>query len=610
MRAEDGGAEMKGYAGRILRVNLSNGRISKEEISEEMERKFLGGRGFAAKILWDEVSGVDPLSEGNKVVFSTGPLTGLPLPSSGKMVIASKSPLTGGYGDGNIGSMAALHLRRAGYDVLVVEGRSQTPCYIAIQDEEVKILDARDIWGKMTFDSQDNLEAKHGKNIGVLVIGPAGERMVGFANVISQRGRAGGRPGMGAVMGSKNLKAVVIKGTGRVPLFDEERVREMGKEGYGEIKGKENYDFWVRQGTMQVFEWCNENCCLPTNNFREGTSQFSKRLDGYALEEVKVDRKGCPLCNMQCGNIIRDAEDKDTELDYENVGMLGPNLAMDDLRKVGVLNRMADEYGLDTISLGSSLGFLMEASERGLIDEGIPWGDLDGCKKVIQDTVKKKGLGEIIFGGVRKASERVGGGSQGWAMQVKGLEVSAYDCHACPGMALSYGTSPIGAHHKDAWVISWEISTDRFSYSREKVEKVVELQRLRGGLFESMTTCRLPWIEVDFGLGWYPKYLEAARGEGISQQELFQLGDRIYALIRSFWIREHGTWSRQMDYPPSRWFEEPLRQGNLKGYKLDRGQYDDMLSWYYGIRGWDTNGIPRGETLEGLGLGEIAAALR
>ncbi len=600
---------MEGNVGKILRVNLSDGRISKEGISEEMRKKLLGGRGFATKILWDEVSGVDPLSEGNKVVFSTGPLTGLPLPSSGKMVIASKSPLTGGYGDGNIGSMAAVHLRRAGYDVLIVEGRSEAPCYIAIHDEKVEILAARDIWGKMTFESQDDLEAKHGRNVGILVIGPAGENMVRFATVMSQRGRAGGRPGMGAVMGSKNLKAVVIKGTGKIPAFDEKRVQEMGKEGYGEIKGKENYDFWIRQGTMQVFEWCNENSCLPTYNFREGAFRFSKRLDGYALEKLKVDRKGCPLCNMQCGMVIKDADKGNAELDYENVGMLGPNIAMDDLSKVGVLNRMADAYGLDTISLGSCLGFLMEASERELLDVRIEWGDLNACKKVIDDTVKKRGLGEIIFEGVRKASERVGGDSRDWAMHVKGLEISAYDCHACPGMALSYGTSPIGAHHKDAWVISWEISTDRFSYSKEKVEKVIELQRLRGGLFESMTTCRLPWIEVNFGLHWYPKYLEAARGEGITQEEISALGDRIYSLIRSFWIRENGSWSREMDYPPSRWFEEPLPRGDLKGYKLDRARYGEMLSQYYEIRGWDENGIPEKHTLEGLGLGDIATVL-
>jgi aldehyde:ferredoxin oxidoreductase len=600
---------MKGYTGKILRVNLSDGRVSKEEISEEMRSKYLGGRGFAAKILWDEVRGVDPLSEGNKIVFSTGPLTGLPLPSSGKMVIASKSPLTGGYGDGNIGSRAALHLRRAGYDVLIVEGKSQRPCYITIEDEAVEILEARDIWGEMTFGVQDKLQAKHGKNTGILIIGPGGENMVRFANVISQEGRAGGRPGMGAVMGSKNLKAVVVRGTGKIPVFDEEKLREMGKEGYGEIKDKENYDFWIRQGTMQVFEWCNENSCLPTYNFREGAFRFSKRLDGYALEGAKVDRKGCPLCNMQCGNIIKDAENRDSELDYENVGMLGPNIGMDNLREVAVLNRMADEYGVDTISLGNCLGFLMEASERKLIEGRIAWGDFEGCKRIIEDVVKKKDLGEIVFEGVRKASERLGGDSRNWAMHVKGLETSAYNCHACPGMALSFGTSPIGAHHKDAWVISWEISTDRFSYSKEKVEKVIELQRLRGGWFESMTTCRLPWVEVDFGLHWYPKYLEAARGEGISQEEIAELGDRIYALIRSYWIRENGSWSREMDYSPSRWFEEAVNQGDLKGYKLDRDRYDEMLSWYYEMRGWDENGIPQKETLKGLELGNVASVL-
>jgi aldehyde:ferredoxin oxidoreductase len=289
--------------------------------------------------------------------------------------------------------------------------------------------------------------------------------------------------------------------------------------------------------------------------------------------------------------------------------MLGPNIAMDDLRKVGVLNRMADEYGLDTISLGNCLGFLMEASEKKVIDAGIEWGDLNACKKVIDDTVKKKGLGEIIFEGVRKASERVGGDSQDWAMHVKGLEISAYNCHACPGMALSYGTSPIGAHHKDAWVISWEISTDRFSYSKEKVEKVIELQRLRGGLFESMTVCRLPWVEVDFGLHWYPRFVEASTGNHLSWEDLYEIGDRIYNLIRAYWIRENRNFNRQWDYPPDRWFRETQSQGELKGVKLDRRKYDQMLSWYYELRGWDQNGLPLKETLDSISLTEVSGQL-
>jgi len=597
---------MKGYTGKLLRVNLSNGKILKEEISDAMKRDFFGGRGFAVKLLWDEVKHIDPLSEKNKIVFSTGPLTGQPLPSSGKMVIASKSPLTGGYGDGNIGTMASVHLRKAGYDVMVVEGKSGKPSYLLIENESVKIMDASELWGKNTFEAQDVLEKKHGRNSGILLIGPAGENLIHISVVMSQRGRAGGRPGMGAVMGSKNLKAVVIKGTGSIPNFDDGKVKEFGKKGYEEIKGKENYDFWVRQGTMQAFDWCNENACLPTYNLREGVYQYSKEFDGDVVQKIKVDRKGCPLCNMQCGNIISDSSNTPSELDYENVGMLGPNIGMKDLREVALLNRMADEWGLDTISLGSGIGFLMESSEKGLIPEKIGWGDFKSVQKLIIDIGKGEGLGKLVSHGVRAAAEIIGKESHRWAMHVKGLEISAYNCHACPGMALSFGTSPIGASHKDAWIIAWEISTDRFSYGKEKVEKLIEFQRIRGGFFESATVCRLPWVEVSFGLHWYLEYLEAITGNRMSWEDLYKIGDRIYNLIRAYWKREIPQFGRKWDYPPDRWFEEPQSQGKMKGVKVDREKYDQMLSWYYEMRGWDQNGIPLKETLNHLGLAGVS----
>lgn len=596
---------MKGYTGKLLRVNLSDGKISKEEISESMQRDFLGGRGFAVKLLWDEVKRVDPLSERNKIVFSTGPLSGQLLPSSGKMVVASKSPLTGGYGDGNIGTMATVHLRKAGYDGLIIEGKSENPCYLLIEDEKVKILDASELWGKNTFESQDLLEKRHGKNSGILLIGPSGENLIRFSTVLSQRGRAGGRPGMGAVMGSKNLKAIVIRGTGTISNFDDEKLKEYAKKAYEEIKGKEAYPFWMRQGTMQVFEWCNENQCLPTYNFREGVFEFSKEMDGYVLERMAVDRKGCPMCNMQCGHIVKDIKGERAELDYENVGMLGPNLGMKTLAEVALLNRMADEWGLDTISLGSCMGFLMEASEKGLIPEKIGWGDFDRAQRLIQEIGRGEGIGALVTEGVKSASEKIGKDSHRWAMHVKGLEISAYNCHGCPGMALSYGTSPIGASHKDAWVIAWEVSTDRFSYSKEKVEKIVEFQRIRGGFFESASVCRLPWVEVNFGLDWYPKFLEAITGHKRDWEELYQIGDRIYTLIRAFWKREIPSFGRAWDYPPPRWFEEAPSQGKLKGIKVDKEKYDQMLSWYYEIRGWDQNGMPSKETLHRLGLSEV-----
>ena len=375
---------MKGYSGKLLRVNLSDDKVSKEDISEEIQLSLLGGRGFAAKLLWDEVKRVDPFSDKNKIIFSTGPLTGQAIPNSGKMVIPSKSPLTGGYGDGNIGTMASLHLRKAGYDVLVVEGKSKEPCYLLIEDDKVTIIRTPALWGKNTFEAQDILEEKHGEHIGILLIGPGGENLVRFATVISQKGRAGGRPGLGAVMGSKNLKAVVVKGSGTIPNHDNNKLKELAKKGYSEIKEKRNYDFWIRQGTMQAVDWCNENACLPTYNFREGVFDFYKELNGETLERIKTGRRGCPMCNMQCGNIVNDWKNRSSQLDYENVGMLGSNLGMKDLRQVALLNRMADELGLDTISLGSCLGFAMEASEKGLIPEKIEWGDF----QIIQNLIK------------------------------------------------------------------------------------------------------------------------------------------------------------------------------------------------------------------------------
>jgi aldehyde:ferredoxin oxidoreductase len=305
---------------------------------------------------------------------------------------------------------------------------------------------------------------------------------------------------------------------------------------------------------------------------------------------------------MQCGNIINDSSHHPSELDYENVGMLGPNIGMRSLPEVALLNRMADEWGLDTISLGNAIGFLMEASEKGLIPEKVGWGDFEKAQKLIIDIGKDEGLGKLVSRGIRAASEALGKGSHRWAMHVKGLEISAYNCHACPGMALSFGTSPIGGSHKDAWVISWEISTDRLSYSKEKVEKLIEFQRLRGGFFECATVCRLPWVEVSFGLHWYPEYVEAITGSQMSWEDFYKIGDRVYNLIRAYWKREIPQFGRAWDYPPDRWFEEPLSQGKMKGTKLDRQKYYQMLSWYYELRGWDQNGIPTPETLKRLGL--------
>jgi len=242
-----------GWNGKVLRVNLSSGKVIVEKYNADLAMKYVGGRGFAVRILWDELRpGIDPLGSENKLVIAAGPLTGLPGPSLGKLVMAAKSPLTGGYGDGNIGTMAAVYMRKAGIDAVIIEGKAQKPVYLYVENEKGYLLSADGIWGKTTFEAEKELKEIHGKDVGVLVIGPAGENIVRYATVVSQEGRAGGRPGMGAVMGSKKLKAVVFKGVKDIPLADAESYKKLVNEAYNNIKSKDNYTFWIRQGTMAL----------------------------------------------------------------------------------------------------------------------------------------------------------------------------------------------------------------------------------------------------------------------------------------------------------------------------------------------------------------------
>lgn len=602
---------MHGWTGKFLRADLSRSKVVVDQYDESIARNFLGGRGFAVKILWDELdSGIDALSPDNKLVFAAGPLTGWALPSSGKLVVAAKSPLTGGYGDGNVGSYVAVQMRKAGYDAIIIEGKAEKPTILLIQDKSVSFLDGRDLWGTDSFAAEKKLRDLYGVNSGVLLIGQGGENLVAFANVVCQEGRAGGRPGIGAVMGSKNLKAVVVVGSGDLLAAYPKEMEALGVEAYREILAKPSYSFWKRQGTMMTIEWSQENSVLPTYNYREGVFEKANEIGGFAMEKVKTSNRGCPQCNMTCGNVVLDSYKKESELDYENVTMLGSNIGLGDLRQVAALNRIADEFGLDTISLGNVLGFAMEASEKGLLKEKISWGDFESARALVEDIAFKRGLGKLLAEGVRSASEKIGKGSDRWAMHVKGLEISAYDCHTTPGMALAYATCSIGAHHKDAWVISWEVKTGRESYGVEKVDKIIELQRIRAGVFESLTVCRLPWVEVGFELEWYLKFLHAATGLEISWDMLNTVADRIFNLTRAFWIREYGSrWNKQMDVPPARWFEEPTTKGLLTGSRLDRSRYDAMLQTYYERRGWDDRGMPTRTTLRKLGLEDAVEQL-
>jgi aldehyde:ferredoxin oxidoreductase len=602
---------MYGWTGVFLKIDLSKSKAVAETYNESLASNFLGGRGFAVKILWDTLKqGIDPLSPENKLIFAAGPLTAIGLPNSGKLVVASKSPLTCGYGDGNLGTLAAVNMRKAGYDALVIEGKAQTPVILYIKDKVCEFVDAKDFWGLNSFETHEQLSKKYLRTAGIVSIGPAGENLIKFATVVSQEGRAGGRPGMGAVMGSKNLKSIVIEGSSSIPLADPNEMKKLAADGYREVLAKPLYAFWKRQGTMSTVEWSQENSALPTFNYRQGVFDRAEEIGGFAMEKIKVSNRGCPQCNMTCGNVVKDSEGKDSELDYENVIMLGSNIGLGNLAQIATLNRMADELGFDSISLGNVLGFAMEASEKGLIAEKIRWGQFEETKALINDIAYRRGLGAVLAEGVRAASAAIGNGSSDWAMHVKGLEVSGYDCHAAPGMALAYGTSSIGAHHKDAWVITWEIKAGRENYDEEKVDYLIKTQLIRGGLFEALTVCRFPYNSLGFELEWYQKYLRAATGVEFSLEQLNQISDRILNLIRAFWVREYKEkWTRDLDVPPMRWFKEPLTEGTLKGSVLDFKKYNDMLNTYYEKRGWDERGIPKKSTLERLGLVDEAKQL-
>jgi aldehyde:ferredoxin oxidoreductase len=600
-----------GWTGVFLNVDLTRNKAVAESYDTTLALNYIGGRGFAAKILWDRLKpGINSLSIENNLIFAAGPLTGFGLPNSGKLVVAAKSPLTGGYGDGNIGTKAAIQMRKAGYDAVIIEGKSETPVILHIKNKVAEFIDARDFWGLNSFDTEAHLKSLYERTAGIVSIGPAGENLVKFATVVSQEGRAGGRPGMGAVMGSKNLKAVVFEGYNEIPVAYPKNMKELSAAGYREVMTKPNYAFWKRQGTMSTVEWSQENSALPTFNFREGVFDKADKIGGFAMEKIKVGNRGCPQCNMTCGNVVIGSDRKEAELDYENIVMLGSNIGLGNLKQIAALNRFADELGLDTISLGNVLGFAMETSEKRCVSDEIHWGKFQETKALIEDIAYRRGFGDVLAEGVQSASAKIGHGSEDWAMHVKGLEISAYDCHAAPAMALSYATSSIGAHHKDAWVISWEVKCGRGGYREEKINKVIEMQRLRGGVFESLTVCRFPYAELGFELEWYTKYLHAATGRELPFATLIYTADKILNLIRAFWIREYASsWAKAIDVPPMRWFTQPLTIGPLKGAMLDPLKYDGMLNKYYRKRGWDERGIPKKSTLKTLGLSDVTKEL-
>ncbi len=603
---------MKGWTGNILRVNLTDKTYKKESFDEKFATTWIGGRGFAVKILYDELKpGIDPLGPENKLVVALGPISGIPAPNTGKAVVAAKSPLTGFYGDGNLGTKVSDQLRKAGYDALIVEGKAEKPTMLYIEDDKVEFLSAGEIWGKGTYAANDWIYGKYGKNVGVLNIGQGGENMVRYAVVRSLEGRAGGRPGMGAVMGSKLLKAIVVKGTKPIPQADPEAMKALGIGDLKKVNEMDKKSGWTKQSTNAVLAWCNEVAGLPVQNFRKTSHNEAWKIDGERLNDARVATYGCPSCTMKCGITIHDKEGRESELDYENVGLLGSNLNIFNLSQVGSLNYLCDEYGLDTMSAGCTLSFYADAIAQGATTGDFKFGDAERAKELLRLASHREGkVGNLLAEGSLRMAREFGHNSEAYAMQVKGLEVAAYNCKFIPGQALSFGVAPIGAHHREAWIISFELkNTTRESFGPEKAAKVIELQRIRGGMFETLVACRFPWIEEGWSLENYPKYFNTVTGLNWTLDDMWKAADRIYALIKLHYLREFPEATRKGDYPPAIWFDRSNAdtEGPIAGKCLDLDKYDQLLQHYYDQRGYDNRGIPTKALLEKLNLSSEAA---
>ncbi len=601
---------MNGYGGKILRVNLSKNSTASKPLDLEFAKAWLGGRGFVAKILYDEVKpGTEPFGENNKVVIAAGPLSGVFLPAGAKTTFASKSPATGGYGDSNMGGHFAPEMKYAGYDVIIIEGIASKPKYLFIEDDRVEIRDAEKYWRKGSIDAEEMLKKDLGEDFQIAVIGPGGENKVKFACISHDFGRQAGRTGIGAVLGSKNLKAIAVKGTKAIPLADRKQVLKVGKEMFMKCFGHSALDEWQECGTSGVVNWVNEIKAFPTRNFQEEYSKDHKKLCGEIMRHLIVTSdKACFGCPMACGKYSHTRKVPGYKHDiriegpeYETIALCGANCGFSDIRDVAYANWLCDQLGLDTISTGNIIAFVMECFEKKLLTEKdagqkISFGDIDSFEYLAKKIASQEGIGKILAQGSRAAAKIIGKNSEKLAMQIKGLEISGYSFRNALAMALAYGTCDVGAHHNRAWAITYDIEVGRKKL-KGKPEKVIFLQHARP-MFDMLGVCRLQWVELGLDLEYYPRILKAVTGFDYSLEDLLKISEKVWNLTRMFWVREINDGvadlsPRSYDFPPERFYE---------GGILNKKIYTRLLNRYYRLRGWSKFGIPTKKKLKELGL--------
>jgi aldehyde:ferredoxin oxidoreductase len=594
-----------GYFKKHLKVDLSAGSVETASISDDFIERYVGGRGFGAKLVWDNLVAkdfqLDPLGPDNLLVMAPGPLTGLYLPSSGKCSFMAVSPATGGYGDSSVGGGLGVELRQAGFDMLSIAGRAEELSMLFIDEDEVSIIPVPELEGKTCLESEGLIKERLGTHeVKVAVIGAAGENLVRFAAINADWSRNAGRTGMGAVMGSKNLKAIVLRGAVDLPVHDIKSLMSESDKAYSYMRNHKYFKMWQREGLMMVMEYASALGILPTHNFKDATYPKVNKLNGDTmLNGHKIGDSACFSCAMSCGNIclVKQGVYRGTVTEgpeYESCAMFGSNLGIDSYAFVLKANELCDELGLDTISTGNLIGAVMEGYEKEILTlddldgQPITWGDEEAACALIHKISSREGIGDVLADGAKAVIEK-------WPemdtvlLHVKGLEQSAYDSRAASSMALAYATSDIGAHHARAWTIAREIEEGEGWSDEEKVDLVIYHQSLRP-LFDMLGVCRFPWIELGLNEEHYAKFYEYVTGNPLTLPELLEKSNDIYNLTRL--INTRLGMSRKDDTMPYKVHKNPIRTGATAGRVIDKGMFNRLLDLYYQKRGWDENGVP------------------
>lgn len=641
--------EVFGWAGSILRVDLTRGRITKEPFNKELREKYIGGRNFNSKILFDEVPpGIDPLGPENRLIIGTGPLTGILGPATGRFTVTAKSPLTGIHGDSNAGGDFGPELKYAGYDHLVISGCSEEPVYLWIDDDKVEIRTASHLWGKTVFEVDQLLKSEIGdQEVKTLIIGPAGERLVRFACPIANLYRAPGRCGMGAVMGSKKIKAIAVRGTKSIKIAKPKEYLEYVEEVFSRIYSSTIYPFWSRYGTTTLIAPKHQRGEMSVRNKQETqwSEEKAKEIFGQTFVDRLVEKsKGCFSCPIHCshGLVIKDGPYAGTYcegMEWGTIGCFGNQLDNPRLDVIAKAHELSSQYGLDTMSTGLMIAFAMELFQRGILtreDTGgvdLDWGDHELILKLIKKIAfREEGIGDLLADGkrifIRRLGER-GEEANKYANHIKWLD-ELTDFRSDLGRALNYSVSTRGADHlrglptysvwedsdfkklfeEKYWNRKFKSSkaTDFQAYDPIRADIVMFTETVCGAS-DALEICKFntEWMaQESVNLSTMARLLSLATGLRIELENLRKSVERGWQIERAFSVLE-GIRGKD-DIPSERYFE-PIPSGPQKGKKLDREPFEKLLQIYYEKRGWDSDGIPTRKRLEELGLKDVAERL-